>query len=113
MDEQERQRRWHQAIKSIRLMAATIAVILPLALLTPVIANHASPLLLLLAVGPAALWAVTWTWEGRPPANWPANPERVDKGVARMERFWRRHLLIGLGLGIPSVLLAIFLASHH
>jgi hypothetical protein len=113
MDEQERQERWSKVLKSIRLMAATSVPLLAISLLAPVISLHVTPLILLLATGPAILWLLTWTWEGRPPAGWHPNSQRLESNRLKMERMSRRHLLVGLALGVPAILLAILLGSHH
>src|SRR3989475_8045656 len=107
-DEQERSEQWSRVLKRMRLLGGAGALVLFVALLGPVILNQLSPLLLLLALGPALLWLTTWVWEGRPPKGWSVkDPARSDHAPQRLRRWARRDLALGLVLAIGTLVFAL------
>ena len=111
-DEQERSEQWSRVLKSMRLLGGAGALVLFVALLGPVILNQLSPLLLLLALGPALLWLTTWVWEGRPPKGWfIKDPARVDQANQRIRKVTRRHLAIGIVLSTGTLILVLLQIS--
>jgi len=114
-DEQERSEQWSRMLKSMRLLGGGAAILLFLGLLGLVILNEARPLVLLLALGPALLWLMTWIWEGRPPKGWSVrDPARADQANQRLRKWARRDLALGLVLAVGALIFAVLqISTHH
>jgi len=114
-DEQERSEQWARILKSMRLLGGSGAILLFLSLLSLVILNQLPPLVLLLALGPALLWLMTWIWEGRPPKGWSVkDPARADRSLQQLRRWSRRELIFGLVLTIGALIFAVLqISTHH
>src|SRR5260370_38140175 len=114
-DGQGRAEQWSRMLKSMRLLGGAAAILLFLALLGPVMLNQVPPFVLLLALGPALLWMMTWIWEGRPPKGWSVkDPARVDRSLQQLRKWSRRELIIGLVLTIGALIFAVLqISTHH
>ncbi len=113
--EQERSEQWARILKSMRLLGGSAAILLFLSLLSLVILNQVPPPVLLLALGPALLWLMTWVWEGRPPKGWSVNdPARVDRSLQQLRKWARRDLILGLVLAVGALIFAVLqISTHH
>jgi hypothetical protein len=113
--EQERSEQWSRILKSMRLLTGPTAVLLFLSLLSLVILNQLPPLVLLLALGPALLWLMTWIWEGRPPKRWSVkDPARMDRSLQQLRKVSRREMTFGLVLTIGALIFGVLqISTHH
>ena len=99
----------------MRLLSGPLAILLFLSLLSLVILSEVPPLVLLLTLGPALLWLMTWIWEGRPPKGWSVkDPARLDQSLQQLRKLSRRELLFGLVLTIGALIFAVLqISTHH